>query len=118
MLVLEDSDEDRLYFAKGVPRAWVASGQPVRISGAPTRWGRVNFTMAAQPATRSVAATVELAQPGTPKEIQVKLRVPTRTPLQTVAVNGRPATLGGLHKDTVIIQTGNERRFEVIGRLG
>jgi hypothetical protein len=118
MLLLEDSDEDRLYFAKGVPRAWVVSGQPVRISGAPTRWGRVNFAMAAQPATRSVVATVELAQPGTPKEIQVKLRVPTSTPLQTVTVNGRPATLGGLHKDTAIIQTGNERRFEVIGRLG
>jgi hypothetical protein len=118
MLVLEDSDEERLYFAKGVPCAWVVSGQPVRISEAPTRWGRVNFTMAAQPATRSIVATVDLAQPGTPKEIQVKLRVPARAPLKTVTVNGRPATLGGLHKDTVIIQTGNERRFEVIGRLG
>jgi len=118
MLVLEDSDEDRLYFAKGVPRAWVVSGQPVRINGAPTRWGRVNFAMAAQPASRGIIATVELAQPGAPRELQVKMRVPARTPLRTVTVNGRPAALGGLHNDTVIIQTGKERRFEVIGRLG
>ena len=30
MLVLEDSDEERLYFGKGVPRDWVASGKPIR----------------------------------------------------------------------------------------
>src|SRR2546428_141968 len=28
MLVLEDSDAERLYFAKGVPREWVVSGKP------------------------------------------------------------------------------------------
>jgi hypothetical protein len=118
MLVLEDSDEDRLYFAKGVPRDWVVSGKPVRISQAPTRWGRVNLDMVAKPASGSVVATVELAQPGAPKEIQVKLRVPAQSPIKSVTVNGRPATLGGLHKDTVIIATGTEKRFEVVGQLG
>jgi hypothetical protein len=117
MLVLEDSDEDRLYFAKGVPRAWVVSGKPIRISQAPTRWGRVNLDLAAQPASKRVVATVELAQPGSPKEIQVKLRVPAQNPIKTATVNGRPATLGGLHKDTVIITTGNEKHFEVVGQL-
>jgi hypothetical protein len=38
-------------------------------------------------------------------------------PLESVAVNGQPATLQGIHKDTVIIKTGNERRFEVAGRF-
>jgi hypothetical protein len=117
MLVLEDSDEDRLYFAKGVPREWVVSGKPIRISQAPTHWGRVNLDLAAQPASNRVVATVELSQPGSPKEIQVKLRVPVQNPIKTVTVNGRPATLGGLHKDTVIITTGNEKHFEVVGQL-
>jgi hypothetical protein len=116
MLVLEDSDEDRLYFAKGVPRAWVASGEPIRINKAPTRWGRVSLDLAAKPESKSVVASVELARPGTPKEIQVKLRVAKQSPLTSVTVNGRPATLGGMHGDTVIIATGNERNFEVIGR--
>jgi hypothetical protein len=39
MLVLEDSDEERLYFAKGLPREWVASGKEIKIERAPTRWG-------------------------------------------------------------------------------
>jgi hypothetical protein len=39
-------------------------------------------------------------------------------PLQSVAVNGEPAAVGGVHKDTVIITTGGKRNFEVIGRMG
>lgn len=116
MLVLEDSDEDRLYFAKGVPRHWVASGKEIRIEHAPTRWGRVNFNMSAKPASKSVVATVELAQAGAPKELHVKLRVPQNA-LRTVTVNGRTANPGGPHNDTVIFTTGAERRFEVIGNL-
>jgi hypothetical protein len=115
MLVLEDSDEDRLYFAKGVPRKWVASGQPVRIDQAPTRWGKVNFQMIAR--GNSVVATVELAKSSAPKEVHVKLRVPKDRPVRSVTVNGRPATLGGLHNDTVAITAGAERRFEVVGQL-
>jgi hypothetical protein len=60
---------------------------------------------------------VELARAGTPKEIHVKLRMPKQTPVRAVTVNGRPATLGGAHGDTVIIATGAERRFEVVGSL-
>lgn len=117
MLVLEDSDEDRLYFARGVPLAWVASGKPVHIEQAPTRWGRVSLNLVSKPANKSVVATVELAHPGAPKEIHVKLRVPKNTPVKTATVNGRLAQIGGKNNDTVIIQTGNEKHFEVVGHL-
>jgi hypothetical protein len=116
-LVLDDPDEERIYFGKAVPRAWLASGKAVRISQAPTRWGRVSFEMIYKPAAKAVTATVELARAGTPKEIHVKLRVPKETPVRTVTVNGRAATLGGAHNDTVVIATGAERRFEVVGSL-
>jgi hypothetical protein len=118
MLVLEDSDEDRLYFAKGVPREWVGSGKPVSIQQAPTRWGRVNMNLVSNPSSKSVTATVEIAQAGTPREIQVKLRMPKAITLSRVTVNGRPATLGGPHSDVVTIATGKERRFEVVGQWG
>src|SRR5690242_242582 len=117
MLVLEDSDEDRLYFARAVQREWVASGKPVRIEQAPTRWGRVSLNLEAKPATKSVVATVELAHAGAPKEIHVKLRVPKNSPLRSVTVNGRPAQLAGKHNDTVVIATGAEKHFEVVGQL-
>lgn len=115
MLVIEDSDEDRLYLARGVPRAWVASGKPIRIDQAPTRWGRVNMHLQHHPQSKTVAATVELARAGAPKELHVKLRMPVEQAVKTATVNGRPATIGGIHNDTVIVQTGNEKRFEVVG---
>ncbi len=116
-LVLDDPDEDRIYFAKGVPRQWVMSGKPVRITGAPTRWGRVNLDMIHKPADKTVVAVVELAPGNAPKEIYVKLRTAKDAPVRTATVNGRPATLGGQHNDSVIINPGAARRFEVVGRL-
>jgi hypothetical protein len=116
MLAMEDHDEDRLYLARGVPRAWVASGKPIRIDQAPTRWGRVNLNLQNQPASKSVVATVELAKAVSPKELHVKLRMPLDSAVKTATVNGRPATIGGVHNDTVIIQTGSEKHFEVVGK--
>jgi hypothetical protein len=117
-LVLDDPDEERIYFGKAIPRTWLASGKPIRISQAPTRWGRVNLDLIHKAAAKTVTATVELARAGSPKEIHVKLRMPKQSPVRTVTVNGRPATLAGPHNDTVIIATGNERRFEVVGSIG
>lgn len=114
MLVLEDSDEDRLYFAKGVPRNWVISGKPIRIEQAPTRWGRVNLHMEAQQAAKRVVATVELARGAAPKEAHVKFRLPPEQPARSITVNGRALALRG---DTAIFQPGNERRFEVVAQL-
>jgi len=116
MLALEDSDEDRLYLGKGLPREWVASGNEIRIDQAPTRWGRVNFQLAAKPAAKTVVSTVELARPGAPRELHVKLRMPLQNAVRSATVNGRPAALGGLHNDTVIVTTGTERHFEVVGQ--
>jgi len=116
MLALEDSDEDRLYLGKGLPREWVASGNEIRIDQAPTRWGRVNFQLAAKPAAKTVVSTVELARPGAPRELHVKLRMPLQNAVKSATVNGRPAALGGLHNDTVIVTTGTERHFEVVGQ--
>ena len=117
MLVLEDSDEDRLYLAKGVPRDWLVSGKDIRIDDAPTRFGRVSFSLAAKPSSKSIVGQVELSGERVPKEVQFKLRLPLQTTLQSVTVNGQPASLGGPHKDTVIVATKNERRFEVVGQL-
>lgn len=113
MLALEDSDEDRLYLAKGVPREWVVSGKEIRIDQAPTRWGRVTFQMVGT--LGRVTAKVTLAHDGAPKELHVKMRLPEKNHLQRVTVNGRPAAIGGLHNDTAIVHTGTEHQFEVVG---
>jgi|SRR5208282_2887968 len=115
MLVLEDSDEETLYLAKGVPREWVGSDKEIKIEKAPTRWGRINFRMAANLGAKRVTATVSLANGTAPKEVQVKLRLPANYKISSATVNGRPANVGGPYKDTVVIATGSERTFEVVG---
>lgn len=117
MLVLEDSDNDKLYLAKGVPRDWLASGKEIGIEHAPTRWGRVSFNLAAKPNAKSVIGHVELSGAKAPSEVHFKLRLPLQTVVQKVTVNGHPATLEGIHRDTVIITTKNEKTFEVVGQL-
>src|SRR5215471_7094067 len=117
MLVLEDSDEDRLYLSKGLPRDWVASGKEIRIEQAPTRWGRINFSLLSKPELKRVTARVELARPGAPKELQVKLRLPIRNQIRQLSVNGAVAQVGGAHQDTVVISTGGQRIFEIAGQF-
>ena len=117
MLVLEDSDADRLYFGKGLPSKWVLSRKPVSIAQAPTRFGRVDFTLTSDRADRSIIATVHLARPGTPGEIQVKLRTGRDAALRRATVNGGTSALTGAHRDTVVIDTRGQQSFTVIGYL-
>lgn len=117
MLVLEDSDDDALYLAKGVPCEWVGSGKPIQIERAPTRWGRVSFSLVAKPEKKTVVGQIELAGTSAPQQVHLKLRLPVRMPLQRVTVNGQPVSLAGVHNDTVVIQTGRARHFEVVGTL-
>ena len=113
MLVLEDSDEEKLYFGKGLPRDWVTSGKEIRIQQAPTRWGRVDFSMQAAPEKRNIVARVKLARVASPAEVQVKFRVPGEFSLTSPSVNGKQASLSGMHGDTVAVQTGNAKNFEI-----
>jgi len=111
MLVLEDSDEDVLYLGRGVPKEWVASGKPIRIDGAPTRWGRVNCSIVLNKERKAVAGHVELTGVKAPKELHFKIRLPAQVSLRRVTVNGDSARLQG---ENVVIETAGKKEFEVI----
>ncbi|PYU09593.1 MAG: Tat pathway signal protein [Acidobacteria bacterium] len=113
MLVLEDSDEEVLYLGKGVPRAWLVSGSPIRIENAPTRWGRVTLELRADPSTRHIAGKILLAAAGKPAQVQVKLRLPLQSAFSRVTVNGHDAKLAGKRNDTVLISTRQQKQFDI-----
>jgi hypothetical protein len=117
MLVLEDSDAEILYLAKGVPREWVASGKPIQIQKAPTRWGRVSFSLITKREDKSIIGRVALTGAETPKELRFKLRLPAGMSLERVTVNGESASLAGIHGDTVRIQTKGKKQFEIVGQI-
>jgi hypothetical protein len=116
MLVLEDSDSDRLYFGKGLPRSWVGSGKEIKIDLAPTRWGRVSFAMKTKPESNNVTAHIALSQPAGPKELSLKMRLPLRNELQSVTVNGQNANLEGPRGDTIVIKPQGGQQFEIVGK--
>jgi hypothetical protein len=113
MLVLEDSDSECLYFARGVPRDWVGSGREIRIDQAPTRWGRVDFAMRMRAESQSVTANISLAADHAPNEVHVKFRLPRKNKLQSVTVNGQVVGVVG---DVVVIKPQGERKFEIVGK--
>jgi hypothetical protein len=61
LLVFEDPQSETLWLGKGLPRDWLEDGKTTSVSGAPTRWGKVGFTVASHLHNDSIA--VKLALP-------------------------------------------------------
>ncbi len=117
MLVFEDSDHDRLHFGRAIPRDWIATGRPIAIDKAPTRYGRVSYRMETLK-EGSLVATVSMPPTGRlPRELHVTFRVPSGKTINSVTVNGQPGTLGGSHHDAAVIVPNGHRHFEVIAKL-
>jgi hypothetical protein len=117
MLVFEDPDADRLYFGRGLPRAWVAAGKPIGIEQAPTRWGRVDYHLAAGAENQKTATIVFPAKGPLPEELQVSFRLPQGKSLAQLTVNGKTASPGGRHGDAAVFATNGVRRFEVVATM-
>jgi hypothetical protein len=118
MLVFEDPDKDRLYFGRAIPRDWIASGKPIAIESAPTRWGRVDFRLARRGAGQLVAAITLPARGELPAELQVSFRLPTGMTLTGTTANGTPVSMGGPHNDSALLPTEGKRTFEIVAQLG
>jgi hypothetical protein len=116
MLVLEDSDHDRLYLAKGLPRSWLASGKKIGIDRAPTRWGRVSFELQASPETKALQGHIELLGNKAPAEIYLKIRLPVNSTIQSLKVNGHAINASAIQRDTIVIKTEGIKKFMLSGQ--
>ncbi|TAA46303.1 Tat pathway signal protein [Pseudoxanthomonas winnipegensis] len=100
MLVF-DQDQD-LYLARGLPRDWLATGEPILLEDAPTPWGRVAVSMQAQPEQSLIQAQVSLPALQ-PRAVWLTLRAPAGKTLREVSIAGVPAALSGPHRDRVAL---------------
>ena len=117
MLVFEDADNDELHCGRAVPRDWIATGKPIAIEKAPTRYGLISYRLETRDAN-TLAATVLLPSLGRmPKNLHVTFRAPAGKTVNSVTVNGKQGVLGGAHRDTAVIQPSSTRHFEVIAQL-
>jgi hypothetical protein len=98
LLVFEEPVKDELWLAKGCPRAWLEPGKRVAVKDAPTRWGRVSYTIEAK--RGRIEAEVELPETMA-AEVRLRLRAPR--PLRGVTIDGMGAKVEG---DTVLLRPG------------
>ena len=117
MLVFDEFDEERLHFGRAIPRDWIATGKPIEIIGAPTRWGRVTYRLERRDAN-TLVATITLPDHGDfPDYLHITFRVDRDRTLSTATVNGGAANFEGPHHDTLIVQPRGRRTFEAIAHL-
>jgi hypothetical protein len=88
MLLMEQGD--RLWIARGTPRAWLEQGKKIRVKNAPTHFGTLAYEIVSEADKGNIAATVEIPARKAPKEVLLRLRHPRSLPIKSVTVNGKP----------------------------
>ncbi|HKO13675.1 MAG TPA: hypothetical protein VJV22_17025 [Acidobacteriaceae bacterium] len=115
MLVSED--DGTLCFGRALPRKWIASGQPIGIEDAPTRWGRVSYRLTHRGENQLLATLKFLESRRLPDRVRVTFRVPEGKTLASLALNGRTISPGGRHKDVALFSPEGTRSFEVVATM-
>jgi hypothetical protein len=91
-LIHEVADRDGLpqglELAYATPRAWLRPGRTIRVSAAPTSFGPISYTIAAQ--QRSVHVSLTVPNQAPLHTLRLRLRLPDQTPLRAVMLNGKP----------------------------
>jgi len=79
-----------LYLADATPREWLAPGKTIQVRRAPTCFGPLSYTLAADASGRNVLATIDLPRRDPITALRLKLRLPGKLRLRSVTVNGKP----------------------------
>jgi hypothetical protein len=91
MLICERGDA--LELGLGVPRAWMADGQRIRVGRAATWFGRLDLEITSHAAAGRAGAVIRLQRGDPPRAVRLRLRHPGGRPLRSATVNGRPAVV-------------------------
>ena len=77
-----------LELAYATPRAWLSPGRRIAVSGVPTSFGSVSFSIESQQGSIAVSLVVPSRVP--PRSLRLRLRLPRPTRIERVLVGGRP----------------------------
>ncbi len=113
MLLFEEPESDVLWLARGTPRAWLEDGQTIAVSNAPTRWGRVSFSLRSHLGNGKIDATLDL--PARPPEalVKLRLRVPAGHRIRSAQMNGKPWDQFDASEETVTLPSRTQRRVDL-----
>ena len=117
MLVFEEFDEAYLHFGRAIPRDWIATGKPIEIVGAPTRWGRVNYRLQRRDSNTLVATITLPERDELPEEVHITFRAERDRKLRSATINGKAAEFEGPHHDAIVVRPRGRRSFEAVALL-
>lgn len=112
LLVFEDPQSETLWLGKGLPRDWLEDGKTTSISGAPTRWGKVGFTVVSHLQSDSIAVTLALPAHFAATTV-VQLRAPVGRTMKSVTVNSKPWKEFDPKDETITIPAGYSGAVDV-----
>ncbi|HMD85609.1 MAG TPA: hypothetical protein VKO18_13025 [Terriglobia bacterium] len=92
MLVFEDPQSETLWLAKGTPTAWLEDDKTISVSEAPTRWGRIGYSLTSRLGQGKIEALITLPASGFAATVKLRLRVPQGNTIRSMMVNGKPWT--------------------------
>lgn len=108
MLIRETQNDngspDSLYLADATPRPWLADGKTVRVSGAPTYFGLLSYTISSHLAKGSVDVALDLPSRDAAHNVVLRLRVPDGKRIRSVALNGSPYEKFDATEETIDLQ--------------
>jgi len=90
LLVMEE--DGFLWLARATPRAWLAHGQRIAVTNAPTHFGPVAFEIVSAAGNGLLTATVRMPARPPPKAVLLRFRHPQGFPMKGLSVNGSPWT--------------------------
>ncbi len=103
ILVFEDPTSETLWLGKAIPRKWLQDGKTISIADAPTRWGRIGYSVVSHLEQRNIRVTVNLPPVHFGATTKLRLRTPGHLPLKSVQLNGKPWSQFNADEETISI---------------
>ena len=116
MLIFEDPMSETLWLGKATPRKWLEDGKTISVRDAPTRWGKVGFSVVSHLSQRNIAATIDLPADHFGAALKLRLRTPGQLPLKSVSLNGAVWTNFNAEEETVAIPAGQSGSVTVVAQ--
>ena len=100
-----------------MPRAWLAHGEEVSISGVRTHYGEVSATWTSELARGRIRLEAELQGPQDAPMTLARFRHPQKAPITSVTVNGKEWSRFDAARGDVDI-TGVKGKVEIVASFG
>jgi hypothetical protein len=115
LLVFEDPQSEVLWLAKAAPRAWLEDAKRINVSAAPTRWGKIGFSIESHVASGEITAQLHLPA-GLKATTRLRLRAPQSKRLTAVTLNGKSWSQFDAQSEIITVPPGTGGEVRIVAR--